>query len=648
MIRNHGFCRVACVVPEVCPGDVPGNTRHLLDVFQSANSEGAAVILAPELALSGYSCGDLFYQSNLLRACEEALAEIVKKSAGWNSLLVFGLPVDWHNRIFNCAAIVYQGDILGLVPKISLPNTGEFYEQRWFSSGLGMKNLSIRLLGQEVPFGTDLLFAAGGCPELTVGVEICNDLWGPTPPSSRMALGGASLLLNLSASPEILGKAAYRRDLVRQQSARCSAAYAYTSSGPGESTTDLVFGGHCLVAENGRLLSEGKRFDFSSHFTLADVDLELIGIERRRNRAFAVSPTVPSDFRTIRFAMETTPVKDNRLFRPLSSTPFVPENPAERAENCREIFSIQSTGLARRLRHLNMQKVVLGLSGGLDSTLALLVCLRAFEQCGLDRSGIVAVGMPGPGTTSRTKNNSARLAELLGVSFREIPIHSAVASHLADIGQKPDLHDTTFENAQARERTQVLMDLANLESAIVVGTGDLSESALGWCTFNGDHMSMYHVNAGVPKTLVRYLIAWCAEELFSGEAAKVLADICATPITPELLPPDKDGNLLQETERTIGPYELHDFFLYHFLRGGADPEKLRFLALHCFGETMDEKEIYRWLDVFLRRFFSQQFKRNAMPDGPKVGTVALSPRGDWRMPSDFSPTVWLPDTNPPA
>jgi NAD+ synthase (glutamine-hydrolysing) len=636
-----GFIRVAVVTPELRVADVAFNTRQIIAALHDAR--GARLMLFPELGITGYSCADLFYQTLLLEGSRRALMEIAEATAACNIATVVGFPLEVGGRLFNCAAFIADGRVLGIVPKGYLPTTNEFYEERWFTPGDLMPVSTIELKGEEIPIGNDLLFAALNFPGLVIGVEICEDLWAVNPPSGDMALAGATVLLNGSASTELLGKMEYRRDLVRQQSARCLAAYLYAGAGPGESTTDLVWAGHSLIAENGAVLSETERFRFDTQMAVCDVDVQRLVNERLKNNAFAARPAGRS-FRTIRFSLpgEHAAMQPAGLIRPaLSRTPFVPTDPERRAHHCHEIFSIQATGLAKRLRHTGSQRVTIGLSGGLDSTLALLVTVRAFDLAGLAHEGIIGITMPGFGTTTRTRSNAEKLAEHLGVSFRTIPITEAVRQHFKDIGHDEKLHDVTYENAQARERTQILMDVGNQVGGFVVGTGDLSELALGWATYNGDHMSMYHVNAGVPKTLVRYLVEWAADAEFSGEASAVLHDIVATPITPELLPLDAQGNLEQKTEDTIGPYELHDFFLYQTVRFQFSPRKVFVLARQAFDGAYDDQTILKWLGVFYRRFFSQQFKRSAMPDGPKVGSVALSPRGDWRMPSDASAALWL-------
>lgn len=637
--ERHGFIRVAVASPELKLGDTAFNAAAIQAEMRALAARGARLIVFPELCLTGYSCADMFYLPALQAAARAALEETAAATTGLGCAVVVGLPMAVDGRLYNMAAVLAAGRVLGCVPKTFLPNNGEFYERRWFSPA---PTLRARETACGIPLGTDLLFEAEDLPGFVLGVEICEDLWTVIPPSSRLALAGATLLANPSASDEVLGKAPYRRALVAQQSARCLAAYLYAGAGAGESSTDVVYSGHGLIADNGLLLAETPRFSFTTERAVADVDVQRLEHERLRSTAFRDDENPPAA-RRVRFALgpgTTAHATDDStaapaLLRPLSPTPFVPPAGADRRAVCEEIFAIQATGLARRLRQTRSRTAVLGLSGGLDSTLALLVMIEALKRAGMPREAALAITMPGFGTTARTKSNAEKLAEALHIPLRTISIAAAVHQHFADIGHPPDQHDVTYENAQARERTQVLMDVANQTGGIVVGTGDLSEAALGWCTFNGDHMSMYHVNAGVPKTLVKYLIEWCAAELYAAEAGPILQDIVATPISPELLPVGADGGLEQKTEDTVGPYELHDFFLFHFVRHGAPVSKIHWLARQAFAGRYDEATLTRWLEVFRRRFVQNQFKRSSMPDGPKVGSVALSPRGDWRMPSDY-------------
>lgn len=642
---SHGFLRSAVISPELHVADVDFNDNQIIAAIQEASIHGCNLVVFPELCITGYTCADLFYQALLLTQARKALPEIAKAGESADLAVIVGFPIEVNGRLYNCAAFLAGGHILGIVPKIYLPNTNEYYEKRWFSSGQGCIGMAIQLEDQTVPFGIDLLFRSRDIPDCTLGIEICEDLWAVEPPSSEMALGGATVIANLSASDELLSKAEYRRELVKQQSARCLSAYLYADAGAGESTTDVVFSGHSFIAENGTILAETDRFQFSTQMAIADIDIQRLNHERWLSSSFNLIEN-RTQFRYIPYQLAIKPsLRISELHRHLSPTPFVPEDPAQRARHCREIFSIQSTGLAKRLQHISTKSVSLAVSGGLDSTLALLVTCRAFDVLGLPRSGIVAISMPGFGTTSRTRSNAEKLADLLGVALRRIPIIDVVRQHFHDIGHDETLHDVTYENAQARERTQILMDVANQINGLAVGTGDLSELALGWCTFNGDHMSMYHVNAGVPKTLVRYLIDWCAESEYTGETASVLKDICSTPITPELLPVGEGDRLQQETETTIGPYVLHDFFLYYMVRYGFSPRKIFYLSDQAFQGIYQPEEILKWMKIFYARFFANQFKRSAMPDGPKVGSVALSPRGDWRMPSDANGSLWLNELN---
>jgi NAD+ synthase (glutamine-hydrolysing) len=638
-----GYLRAACVVPELRVGDAAFNVRTIVEALREAAADGCQVAVFPELCLTGYSCADLFYQSLLRDEALRALDQVAAATATHDIAAAVGLPFEVDGRLYNCAAFLAGGEVLGLVPKSFLPNTNEFYEERWFTAGRSGTPATVQVAGRTVPFGSGLVFRASNAPGAVFGIEVCEDLWAVQPPSGDMALAGATVLINLSAGNELLGKAGYRRELVRQQSARCHAAYLYSGAGPGESTTDVVFSGHAILAEWGHVLAETARFQFATQMATADIDLERLRQERLKSSVFSAGEPQATP-RVVEFVLPTRLLPSAATFelrRPVSKIPFVPSDPVQRDEHCREIFAIQCTGLAKRLRHTGLERVVIGVSGGLDSTLALLVAERAFRSLGLGVEGILCVSMPGFGTTARTRNNASALARALGCSVREIPIRDAVLGHFADIGHDPADHDVTYENAQARERTQILMDLANQVGALVVGTGDLSELALGWCTYNGDQMSMYHVNAGVPKTLVRHLVEWCAEREFAGEASAVLLDIAATPITPELLPLGADDSLQQETEATIGPYELHDFLLFYSVRYAFSPRKIFFLASHAFRGAIEPEEILHWMRVYYQRFFANQFKRSAMPDGPKVGSVALSPRGDWRMPSDASPASWL-------
>jgi NAD+ synthase (glutamine-hydrolysing) len=635
-LSSHGFVRIGVVTPEHRVADIDFNCEMIRQTVEK--NDDCRFFLFPELGVTAYTCGDLFFQSLLIAQAREALWGLAEFTGRKQITLVVGAPIAQGGRLFNCAIFISCGQILGIVPKVFLPNTNEFYEERWFSSARDRTADHVEWRGVKIPFGPDLLFRAEELPECVIGIEICEDLWVADPPSGRMAAHGATIVLNPSASPEILGKMEYRRELVRNQSGRCLAAYAYASAGPGESSTDLVYSGHSLIAENGALLAESKRFEFDTQLITADIDIERLINERVKNNSFAASHSEPAH-RWIDFPLPE--VSSRTLRRSVPATPFVPPAEEERAHRCHEIFAIQTTGLAKRLRHVGTSRAVIGISGGLDSTLALLVMVKAFDKLGLDRAGIEAVTMPGFGTTTRTRSNAERLADHLGVKLRVISIDAAVRQHFADIGHDEQVHDITYENSQARERTQILMNIANQVGGLLVGTGDLSELALGWCTYNADHMSMYGVNAGVPKTLVRYLVAWCAEAEFSGEAAEILFDVCDTPVSPELLPPHENGEIKQRTEDKVGPYLLHDFFLFHCVRLQFGPRKIFFLAQHAFAGSFGDEVLLTWLKTFYRRFFMQQFKRSCLPDGPKVGSVVLSPRGDWRMPSDASVALWM-------
>jgi NAD+ synthase (glutamine-hydrolysing) len=640
-----GYLRVAAVSPSVRVADVAHNTRATVEALERVAARGCRLAVFPELGLTGYTCADLFHQEVLLDAAEQGLREVLRAGRRLGVAAIVGLPVRVGGRLYNCAALVSGGRLVGVVPKVCLPTAGEYHEQRWFTSGVLRTQDEVEIAGDQAPFGEDLVFTARNLPGCTIGVEICEDLWTPQPASGRLALGGATVLVNPSASDELAGKARRRRDLVREQAARCMAAYVYAAAGPGESSTDVVFGGHSMIVENGVTLAESSRFGFETEQIVTDVDLQHLGGERTRSPGFSTSTGGP--LRRVEFHLPR-PVSDGPAagaLRPVPSrTPFLPEDPEDRAEHCFEAFTIQATALCTRLRHLFAQRsgpvVSIGLSGGLDSTLALLVAVKSFDRLGADRRGIVAVTMPGPGTTRRTRGNAEALAGLLGVTCEVIPIGDSTEHHLGAIGHS-GRHDATFQNAQARERTRILMDVAGLHGGFNLGTGDLTELALGYCTFNGDQMSMYHVNAGVPKTLVRQLVQWCADTLFDEETAAVLRDICATPSTAELLPPAADGRSSQNTEEIVGPDELQDFFLFHTVRSGFSPTKVFRLAKRAFDGRYAPEQILKWMGIFYYAFFGSQYKRSAMPDGPKVTAVGLSPRADWRMPSDAVSTLWL-------
>ena len=633
----YGFVRCASAVPKLRVADCKYNTGEIIKLISAAAQKDVELLVFPELCITGYTCSDLFFQSSLLTAAEESLSAIAEASRGKNIVAVVGLPINIGNSLYNCSVAIYDGDILGAVPKTYIPNYGEYYEKRWFKSGKGLKG-GIALCGQSVPIGTNLLFAAEGIENFTFGIEICEDLWAAIPPSSRLALAGAAIIVNTSASNELATKNEYRTSLVANQSARCICGYVYSSAGIGESTQDMVFSGHSLICENGSLLIEGDRFSLDSSLIMADIDTELLVNDRRKNTSFSEGSSFDPEI--ISFGMYERNKDDlERFIRP---QPFVPNDDRELNSRCSDIFNIQAAGLVKRISHTKAKSLVIGISGGLDSTLALLVAVKACDYLDMSRKSVIGVTMPGFGTTDRTYNNAISLMGALGVTIREIPIAKATTQHFSDIGHDPDVHDVTYENSQARERTQILMDLANKENGLVVGTGDLSELALGWATYNGDHMSMYGVNSGVPKTLVRMLIKWTVRfGSLDSITTKILKDILDTPVSPELLPPDENDNINQKTEDIVGPYELHDFFLYYVVRCGFTPAKIYFLAKNAFSGVYDETTILKWLKNFYRRFFAQQFKRSCLPDGPKVGTINLSPRGDWRMPSDASARLWL-------
>ena len=625
---NYGYVKVAASVPRVRVADCKFNAGQIEKEIIIADGKGVQIIAFPELCITGYTCGDLFAQQLLLEEAEMGLMQILNNTRQMDIISILGMPVPLNGVLLNTAVVIQKGKILGVVPKTYLPNYKEFYEKRWFASGADFDTVQ---MVNGVPMGSQLFDLGSG---VLLGVELCEDLWVPQPPSGALALQGANLIANLSASDEYVSKAAYRRDLVAGQSARCVAGYVYAGAGVHESTTDLVFSGATLVAENGGILAEGERFARESVLTVADVDVEKLNAQRRQNMSFENRPGV---------AVQSCPVpnaENDLAYRIVDPHPFVPAADAQRRERCKEIFLLQASGLAGRLEHVGSKGCVLGISGGLDSTLALLVAVRAMELLGKPASAVLGVTMPGFGTTDRTYRNALDLMEALGVTRREISIADACVQHMADIGHDPSVHDITYENTQARERTQILFDLANKEGCLLVGTGDLSELAMGWCTYNGDHMSMYGVNASVPKTLVRYLVDYVAGEL-GGRTEEILRDVLDTPVSPELLPPDANGKIAQKTEEKIGPYELHDFFLYHFVRFGFDREKLAVLAEKAFDGRYDRPTVDRWLTEFLRRFFISQFKRSCIPDSPKVGSVSLSPRGDWRMPSDAAMQAFL-------
>ncbi|RGF99097.1 MAG: NAD(+) synthase [Oscillospiraceae bacterium] len=631
---KNGFVKVAAATPDIRVADVEFNTQNIINVMEEAQKNGAKILVFPELCVTGYTCSDLFDHSVLLKASRKALLEIAENTSDKDMLVFVGAPLEVNGKLYNVAAAMNQGEILGFTTKTFLPNYGEFYEMRQFTPGPQTVR-EITFEGKKIPFGPQILFQAKGMEELVVAAEICEDVWSPIPPSIQAALEGATVIVNCSASDETIGKDTYRRALISGQSARLISGYIYANAGEGESTTDLVFGGHNIIAENGTILKESSRY--VNEIIYSEIDLQRITGERRKNTTF--QPLDEETLVRVPFTIEETKTFLTRTF---PKKPFVPSDEQTRAQRCEEILTIQAMGLKKRLAHTNARTAVVGISGGLDSTLALLVTARAFDMLGRDKKDIIAVTMPCFGTTDRTYQNACEMSKKVGATLIEVPIADAVNIHFRDIGHDPEDHSVTYENCQARERTQVLMDIANKTWGMVIGTGDLSELALGWATYNGDHMSMYGVNASVPKTLVRHLVKYAADDTTDEALKNVLYDVLDTPVSPELLPP-KDGDIAQKTEDLVGPYELHDFFLYFMLRFGYEPSKIFRIACMTFDGEYDKETIFKWLETFCRRFFSQQFKRSCLPDGPKVGTVALSPRGDWRMPSDACVAVWMKD-----
>lgn len=635
---NFGYIRATSIVPKTSVANVQDNLESVISQAEEANNKNTDIAVFPELCITGYSCGDLFRQTLLIDEAEKAIERLCKESARWDMLIIAGSPVRWKECLYNCGIAIHKGRIAGIVPKTYLPNYNEFYEKRWFVSGLNVANETIEYANQEVPFGTDLIFVHAGSK---IAIEICEDLWATVPPSSVAALNGATIIANLSASNELIGKHKYLCELISQQSARCRAAYIYASAGYGESSTDVVYSGNAIIAEDGKIIASSPRFTQNVLMTTADIDLEILRNERQNTDSFSDGMSRHrSQFREIRCGLTKHNCISN-LKRNINPHPFVPADNDRLNQHCSEIINIQTEGLMRRLDVTRCKKLVVGVSGGLDSTLALLVAANAFDKLNIDRKGIIGITMPGFGTTDRTYDNALTLINQLGATLREINICDAVKQHFKDIEHDINIHDVTYENSQARERTQILMDFANKVGGMVLGTGDLSELALGWCTYNGDHISMYGVNAGIPKTLVRHLVKWFASTSENRQLQNALNDIIDTPISPELIPADSQGKITQKTEDLVGPYKLHDFFLYNVLRYGFSPAKVYFLAQQAFKGEYEDEIIRHWLKTFFRRFFNQQFKRSCMPDGPKVGSVCLSPRGDWRMPSDASASLWL-------
>ncbi|MGN1157815.1 MAG: NAD(+) synthase [Agathobacter sp.] len=629
---KYGFVKVAAVTPKIKVADPVYNGEQIISLMEETSKSGAKIVVFPELCITGYTCGDLFLQETLLRSAKETLMNITEASKNLDAVYFVGLPYVLNGKLYNVAAAICKGEVLGLVPKTFIPNYNEFYEARHFTGGANLETEDILPNGQIVPVTTNLIFCCENMPALKIAAEICEDLWTPQPPSIRHALAGATVIINQSASDETTGKHKYRRDLISGQSARLVCGYIYASAGEGESTQDLVFSGHNMIAENGSVLAESPKYESSVIYT--EIDVERLEADRRRKNTFEAA----EDHIYVPFRLEESVLTLTRYIDP---APFVPANSKHRRERCEDVFSIQAVGLKKRLEHTKAKTAVIGISGGLDSTLALLVAVKAFDMLGKDRKEIIAVTMPGFGTTDRTYDNAVTMMKKLGVTFKEVSIKKAVLQHFEDIGHDAGVHNVTYENAQARERTQILMDIANMENGMVIGTGDMSELALGWATYNGDHMSMYGVNASVPKTLVRHLVEFYAQSCGDDELAAVLCDVLDTPVSPELLPPQENGEIAQITEDLVGPYELHDFFLYYVLRFGFEPAKIYMLAKGAFAGIYEDTVILKWLKTFYRRFFSQQFKRSCLPDGPKVGSVSLSPRGDLRMPSDACAGIWI-------
>lgn len=634
---KYGFIKVAAATPLVRVADCSYNIQQIEKLMRQASQKGVEVIAFPELSVTAYTCMDLFMQQSLLQEAEKAVLNLIEQTKDLDILTFVGMPLATENRLINAAIGFQKGKIRGVVAKTYVPNYKEFQEQRWFTSSLELRNDKVRIGETDYPLNSSLLFSAG---KVHIGVEICEDLWMPVPPSSLLAMLGANIIVNLSASNELTGKHAYRRQLVCQQSARCIAGYVYAASGFGESTTDLVFAGSSLIAENGTIIQEAERFSTEEQLIISEIDIDNLQHDREVNSSFMKGGFLLPE-KTRQVAFESTESSSGFILtRPVNRHPFLPSGNALN-NRCEEIFQIQVAGLAQRLTHTKIQKAVIGISGGLDSTLALLVTVMTFDLLKIPRKLIIGITMPGFGTTNRTYTNAVDLIHSLGVSFREISIKEACIQHFKDIDHDINKHDITYENSQARERTQLLMDIANQENALVIGTGDISELALGWATYNGDHMSMYGVNSSIPKTLVKYLVGWIAQYKVDETSHKTLQDIIETPISPELIPADENGDIKQKTEDLVGPYELHDFFLYHFMRFGSSPSKIYYLAQLAFQGIYEKEVILTWLHTFFRRFFQQQFKRNCLPDGPKVGSISLSPRGDWRMPSDATATLWL-------
>ena len=636
-MKEYGFIRVGAVVPELKVANPQFNGKEITNLIKELEKKEVQIAVFPELALTGYTCADLFRHDELLNQAVVELKNILQKTKELKIISIIGMPLKMDNQLFNCAVVIYKGKILGIIPKTYIPNYKEFYEARWFSSATTLKNKVVHILNQEVLIGTDIIFRDKENPDMAFGIEICEDLWSPIAPNVSHALNGATMIFNLSSSNEVIGKYNYRKNLISNASAKSISAYIYTSSGVNESSTDLVFSGYAGIYENGALLKENERFNFESNYIIEDVDIAKLMNLRLEDTSFMKIKN-ETIYRYVDIDLENT---TKNLLRDYSPYPFVPQNDNIKKERCQEIINIQASALAKRLKATNIKKCVIGMSGGLDSTLAFLVVLEAYKKLGIKNDNLIGITMPGFGTTNRTYNNALNLMKSYKTTVKEISIKKAAIQHFKDIGLDENDRSVTYENTQARIRTQILMDVANMEKGLVIGTGDLSELALGWCTYNGDHMSMYALNTSIPKTLVRYLVAYFAEVEQDEKLKRTILDILDTPISPELLPPDKNGNIKQQTENVVGPYILHDFFLFHYLRYGATPKKIKFLALKTFKDMYTEAEIDKWLKFFIQRFFNQQFKRTCLPDGPKVGTISISPRGDLRMPSDADSSSWL-------
>ncbi|QSX07080.1 NAD(+) synthase [Sedimentibacter sp. zth1] len=638
-MKGYNFVRVGAAVPKIEVANCKFNIESIFEIIKDAEKNKVMVLNFPELCVTGYTCADLFYQASLIDECENSINDLLDMTSNIDMLIVVGAPVKMGSTLYNCAIAMYKGKILCIVPKSYLPNYGEFYEKRWFSMADDLNTLSVNYCGQNTFISTKVLIQHETIKDLCIGIEICEDLWSAIAPSTFQTLAGASLILNLSASNDYVGKGEYRKAIVESQSSKCMCAYIYSSAGFGESSTDLVFGGQSVIYENGLLLAETEKYKMVSQYIYTEIDTEKLATYRQRNNTFAdCAGKYDIEYEKVYFNAN---IDNFELTRLVDATPFIPKNKNIRNERCNEIFNIQISGLAKRIEHISAKALIVGISGGLDSTLALLVCAKTCDKLGLDRKMIKAITMPGFGTTDRTYNNSVEMIKKIGATFREINITNSVLQHFKDIKHDLKNANVVYENSQARERTQILMDIANQEGGFVIGTGDLSELALGWATYNGDQMSMYGVNASIPKTLIRYIIKWIADNEFNDNIKNVLLDVLDTPVSPELLPPDKEGKISQKTEEIVGPYELHDFFIYNVLRFGYRPDKVFYLACKAFEKKYDKEIIYKWLKNFYYRFFSQQYKRTCMPDGPKVGSVCLSPRGDLRMPTDASVKIWI-------